>query len=165
MKDDFNDWSSLYNRFYPEGSRSDVEFRTTRLLVLAGRAYVSRIDKLLVRKTGQSRVRWQILFALAFAPQPATLTEIAQRAYLQWPSLVKLVDNMVREGLLHRQDNPADGRSKLISLTEAGEAMVRTIQPIKDGERAAVLQHMSDDELQQAENLLEKIFEAIREPR
>ncbi|MFC3098745.1 MarR family winged helix-turn-helix transcriptional regulator [Alteraurantiacibacter palmitatis] len=141
-----------------------MEFRTTRLLVLAGRAYVSRIDKLLVRKTGQSRVRWQILFALAFAPQPATLTEVARRAYLKWPSMVKLVDEMVREGLLDRQDNPADGRSKLISLTDAGEAMVRRIQPIKDGERAAVLQHLSDEELQQAERLLVKIFEAIGKP-
>ncbi|MFC3102182.1 MarR family winged helix-turn-helix transcriptional regulator [Altererythrobacter lauratis] len=164
MKDDFDEWNSLYNRFYPEGSRSDLEFRTTRLLVLAGRAYVSRIDKLLVRKTGQSRVRWQILFALAFAPQPATLTDVARRAYLKWPSMVKLVDEMVREGLLQRQDNPADGRSKLISLTDAGEAMVRTIQPVKDSERAAVLQHLSDEELAQTVRLLGKLFEAIGEP-
>lgn len=160
-QDDFDGWSSLYNQFYPAGSRRDAKFRASRLLVLASRAWVSRIDSMLIRQTGQSRARWQVLFALAFAPQPATLTDISRRAHLQWPSLVRVVESMEREGLLARAGNPADGRSKLVSLTPEGEAMIGKIQPTLDRERAAILHHLSDAELQQTEALLTKVFEAI----
>lgn len=162
ITDDFDEWSSFYHLFYPEGSRSDAEFRTSRLLVLAGRAWVHRIDSMLVRETGQSRARWQVLFSLAFAPQPATLTDIGRRAHLQWPSLVKLVDSMEREGLLERSSNPADGRSKLVSLTPEGEALVRKIQPAKDRERAAIFKDLTDEELRQTANVLKKVFESIQ---
>lgn len=159
--DAFDDWSIRYHLFYPEGSRADVEFRTTRLLVLAGRAWINMIDRKLLREIGQSRARFQVLFAIAFAPQPATLTDISRRAHMQWPSLVRLVEGMAREGLLCREDNPADGRSKLISLTPEGEAMVKQIQAIKDRERSTILHDLTDDELQQGVKILQRIFESL----
>lgn len=163
--DEFDDWSSRYHLFYPEGSRADAEFRTTRLLVLASRAWINLSDRRLLRELGQSRARFQVLFAIAFAPQPATLTDICHRAHLQWPSLVRLVESMEREGLITRTDNPADGRSKLISLTADGEAMVKQVQSTKDRERAAVLQALSDDELQEGIRILQKIFQTIEQQK
>lgn len=164
-KDDFDEWSSLYDRFYPKGSRSDAEFRASRLLVLTSRAWINRIDSMLIRQSGQSRARWQVLFAISFAPQPATLTQISQRAHLQWPTMVRVVEAMEREGLLDRADNPDDGRSKLISLTSEGEATIRKIQPIIDRERAALLQNLTDNELQQVAGLLDKVYQIILKRR
>ncbi|WP_336980904.1 MarR family winged helix-turn-helix transcriptional regulator [Altererythrobacter fulvus] len=158
--DDFDAWSDHYNQYYPGGSRLDQEFRTSRLLVLAARSWMYRIDNLLRQETGQSRARWQVLFAIAFAEQPATMSDIAHRARVQWPTLVRVVEGMERDGLIKREDNPADKRSKLLRLTPAGDDVVAHIQPTLDRERATLLSSLSDEELTQCTAMLQKVFEA-----
>lgn len=113
------------------------------------------------RRDGQTRARWQALFTLAFGPQPATLTDVGQRLFVQWPTLVRVVEGLVADGLITRVDNPRDGRSKLISLTPAGMAMVKKIQPILDQERAAVLADLDDAELEQCAELLHRVFARV----
>jgi MarR family transcriptional regulator for hemolysin len=159
-RDDFDEWTSLYGEFYPPGSRADVEFRASRLLVMAGRSWVYRIDNLLRAETGQTRARWQVLFTMAFAEQPVTMTEIAARLKVQWPTMARVVEGMERDGLLERQDNPADGRSKLLHLTPSGTALIERIQPILDRERAHLLAGLSEDDLKTCADLLHRIFEA-----
>ncbi len=159
-RDDFDAWSDHYNQYYPSGSRLDQEFRTSRLLVLAARSWMYRIDNLLRQETGQSRARWQLLFAIAFAEQPATMTDIGHRARVQWPTLVRVVEGMERDGLITREDNPADKRSKLLRLTPAGNDVVARIQPTLDRERAALLSSLSDEELTHCTAMLQKVFEA-----
>ncbi|KPL66770.1 hypothetical protein SZ64_00820 [Erythrobacter sp. SG61-1L] len=158
--DDFDAWSDHYNEYYPVGSRLDLEFRTSRLLVLAARNWMYRIDNLLRQETGQSRARWQVLFAIAFAEQPATMSDIAHRARVQWPTLVRVVESMERDGLITRENNPADKRSKLLRLTKAGDDVVAHIQPTLDRERTALLSGLSDEDLPRCTAMLQKIFEA-----
>lgn len=158
---DFESWANHYDDFYPEGTRLDREYRLSRLLVMAGRSWITHIDNRLRAETGQTRARWQALFTLAFGPQPATLTDVGQRLFVQWPTLVRVVEGLVADGLITRVDNPRDGRSKLISLTPAGMAMVRKIQPILDQERAAVLADLDDAELEQCAELLHRVFARV----
>jgi MarR family transcriptional regulator, transcriptional regulator for hemolysin len=162
--DDFDEWNCRYHDYYPAHSQLDQEFRTSRLLVFAARSWTNRIDNLLRIETGQSRARWQVLFTIAFGDQPATMTEIAHRARVQWPTMMRVVQDMVREGLVERQDSPLDGRSKLLQLTPAGEAVIEKIQPILDRERAAVLAGLSKEDLRLCEKMLRKIFEASIQP-
>ena len=163
LDDDFDGWSSRYNDYYPAGSRGDAEFRASRLLLVNSRAWGHRIDTILTRRTGQNRARWKVLFALAFARQPATLSEIAHRSTLHWPSLVRVVEQLEGEGMLELADNPADGRSKLVSLTPEGDALVQMVQEALDSERAALLAKLSMDELRQFASLLGKVNEGLRE--
>lgn len=158
--DDFDEWNSHYSDFYPRGTRLDDEFRTSRLLVMAGRSWTYRIDSLLRMETGQSRARWQILFTIAFAEQPVTMTAISRRVRVQWPTIVRVVEGMERDGLIEREDNPADGRSKLLRLTPEGEKVVARIQPTLDRERAALLAGLSDKELKVCTRMLKMIYEA-----
>lgn len=164
-RDDFDEWNSHYADYYTPGTRLDDEFRTSRLLVLASRSWTNRIDNMLRNETGQTRARWQVLFAIGFADQPATMTEIGHRARVQWPTMVRVVEGMERDGLISREDNPADGRSKLLRLTPDGEHVTRLIQSIIDQERAALLACLSKDELKQCSTLLQKIFEAAIAPQ
>lgn len=159
-RDDFDDWSSHFSEFYPEGSRLELEFRASRLLVLASRSWIYRIDDMLRGETGQTRARWQVLFAMAFGDLPVTMTEICKRMRVQWPTIVRVVEGMERDGLIVRQDNPTDRRSKLLHLTERGRALVAQIQPILDRQRAKLLAELSEDELKLYANLLERTFEA-----
>lgn len=157
--DNFDDWVTRYHDFYPEDSRLDLEYRTSRMLVLAGRGWMNRIDNILRVETGQTRARWQVLFALAFADQPVTLTEICRRVRVQWPAMVRVIDGMVADGLILREDNPGDGRSKLAWLTPRGLEVMGQIQPILDRERARILGRLSTDELKLCADLLNRIFE------
>jgi len=163
--DDFDSWNRSYHAYYPAGTRLDQEFRTSRLLVFASRSWTNRIDSLLRLETGQSRARWQLLFTIAFAEQPTTMTDVCHRARVQWPTMVRVVQDMEREGLVVREDNPTDGRSKLLRLTPAGDKVIAKIQPTLDRERAALLSGLSDKELRLCEKMLRIIFEAAIRPR
>lgn len=163
--DDFDEWTDSYGAFYPQGARLDQEFRTSRLLVLASRSWTYRIDNLLRRETGQTRARWQVLFTLGFTDKPSTMTEICHRVRVQWPTMVRVVESMERDGLIEREDNPTDRRSKLLRLTDQGRKVIGRIQPTLDRERAALLAGFTDEELAVCERMLRRIFETAIQPR
>ena len=162
--DYFDQWVTRYDRFYPASSRLDREFRLSRMLVLAGRSWTYRIDNILRAETGQSRGRWQTLFALGFAGQPATMTELTDRLRVRWPTLVRVLGGLERDGLVRREDNPADGRSRLVYLTRAGRNVMRKVQPILDRERSQIMARLSDRQLEQCAGLLQRIFEEVIDP-
>lgn len=158
--DYFKEWVTRYAEFYPVGSRLDKEFRASRMVVLAGRSWTHRIDYKLLQKTGQTRARWQVLFAIAFAEQPVTMSELCRRNRVTWPTMVRVIQSMERDGLLRREDHPEDKRSRYIYLTDEGERIMRQIQPVLDQERALVLAGLSDAELEQVRALLHRVFKA-----
>ncbi|WP_082346028.1 MarR family winged helix-turn-helix transcriptional regulator [Kitasatospora sp. MY 5-36] len=53
---------------------------------------------------------------------PITLRELAERLGADPPYTSVIVDDLVRRGLAERITNPVDRRSKLVHLTEEGEA-------------------------------------------
>ncbi|PWI43111.1 MarR family transcriptional regulator [Streptomyces sp. ICBB 8177] len=53
---------------------------------------------------------------------PITLRALADWMVIDAPYATLIVDDLARRGLVERTANPADGRSKLVRLTEAGEA-------------------------------------------
>lgn len=156
---EFDAWANRFHEFYPRGTRLELEYRLSRLLVMSGRSWTTHIDNTLRNATGQSRARWQALFTIAFGPQPATMTDLGARLFVQWPTLVRVIEGLEQDGLVSRVDNPRDGRSRLISLTEAGMAMVTRIQPILDKERRAALEGLDESELEQCAELLQRIFD------
>jgi len=156
---EFEGWASRFNDYYPPDSRLDLEYRLSRLLVMSARTWITHIDNKLRAATGQSRARWQALFTIAFGPQPVTMTDLGARLFVQWPTLVRVIDGLEKDGLVSRIDNPRDGRSRLISLTDAGLAMVERIQPMLDEERRVVLAGLDDEELKTCADHLQRIFD------
>jgi len=70
------------------------------------------------------------------------VTELAQLSMLTKPTVVHMVDELERLGYVQRRPDPADGRAKLVVLTERGiraEAAGRdAITQIRDAWAAAV---------------------------
>ena len=156
---DLASWAHFYHDYYPENSRHDLEYRISRLLVMAGRTWSTHIDNVLRGATGQSRARWQTLFVIAFGDQPATMTDIGVRLNVQWPTLVRVLDGLEKDGLISRIDNPRDGRSRLVSITEAGQAMLTQVKPVADAERSALLDGFTDEELSHCAAVLQRLLE------
>ncbi|MXP42583.1 MarR family transcriptional regulator [Altererythrobacter soli] len=157
---DHDDWSTRYNEFYPAGSRLDNEFRTSLMLVRSGKSWTQRVESRILNETGQTRARWQVLFAIGFAEQPVIMSELCKRVHVQWPTMVRLIEAMERDGLIRREDHPDDKRSRYIYLTAAGEDVIARVQPVLDNERSAVFGALSDAELKTAQAILEKIYRA-----
>ena len=158
---EFDSWATRFGEFYPDGSRFELEFRFSRLLILAARRWSTLIDEAIRQKTGQPRARWQTLAALAFSDGPIATIELAERMAVQWPSLIRTLNELEGEGLVERRINPADKRSRLVTITESGLAMFREVKGTLDPTRAALLEGFSDDELANAERLLERFFDVM----
>ena len=69
-------------------------------------------------------------------PDGTRLTTLANRAGLTHQSVGEVVAILERRGLVERVPDPADGRAKLVRLTESGRNLVRTaVKVIADIER------------------------------
>jgi len=158
---EFDGWATRFGEFYPGGSRAELEFRFSRLLILAARRWSTFIDEAIREKTGQPRARWQTLAALAFSDGPIATIELAERMAVQWPSLIRTLNELEGEGLIERRINPADKRSRRVTITVKGLAVFREVKAVLDPTRAALLEGFSDEELHMAERLLERFFSAI----
>ncbi|MEU1288636.1 MarR family transcriptional regulator [Kitasatospora sp. NPDC005856] len=106
---------------HPEASGTDA---ATAARVWQG-MYALVLERHDRRKTvadalGMSFSRVRALRRLAAGP--ITLRELAERLTADPPYTTVIVDDLVRRGLAERITNPADRRSKLVHLTEEGEA-------------------------------------------
>jgi DNA-binding MarR family transcriptional regulator len=63
---------------------------------------------------------YDVLYTLSKCAEPIRITELNRYLLLSQPALSRLVDRLVCRGLVARCDDPADGRSVRLSLTEAG---------------------------------------------
>lgn len=158
---EFDGWARRFGEFYPEDSRERQEFRFSRLLIIAARRWSGYIDEAIREKTGQPRARWQTLAALAFSEGPVATIELAERMAVQWPSLIRTLDGLEADGLIERRINPADKRSRRVTITDKGLGVFREVKAVLDPTRAALLEGFSDAELNAAESLLERFFARI----
>jgi MarR family transcriptional regulator for hemolysin len=155
---EFDGWARRFGEFYAGGSRTELEFRFSRLLILAARRWSTYIDEVIRQRTGQPRSRWQTLAALAFSDGPIATIELAERMAVQWPSLIRTLNDLEEESLIERRINPADKRSRLVTITERGLAVFREVKAVLDPARAALLDGFPDEELAAAERLLDRFF-------
>ncbi|MFC4255319.1 MarR family transcriptional regulator [Altererythrobacter xixiisoli] len=147
----------LYGVMYPRGSRAEREFRTVLTLSRTVRLWTQSVERLLRDRTGQTRTRWETLFAIRFAPQPRRATDLARQMGVQWPALLRNLEGLERDGLIIRQPDPEDSRARLIELTEAGHAVIAEVRATVDPARAALLDNMADAELDAINTLVTRI--------
>ena len=74
-----------------------------------------------LRRRGASLPVWRVLAALSARPGE-TVTGLAEACLLQQPTMTKLLDRMVRDGLVTREQDARDRRVVHVALTPEGEA-------------------------------------------
>ncbi len=77
--------------------------------------------------------------------------EIAEAATIDAPAATVAVNDLEQRGLVMRRVDPANRRTKLVSLTDKGRKMIATIGTVDD---PAHLAHLSDDDLETRPPLL-----------
>jgi len=97
------------------------------VLMLVSRAWRSVVDGRLA-ELGLTDTTWVPLFHLHAADQALSLKQLAQRVGLDSSTLVRVVDLLESRGLVVRETDASDRRSKSLRLTEQGLAVVADVR-------------------------------------
>ncbi|WP_406833128.1 MarR family transcriptional regulator [Pedococcus sp. KACC 23699] len=95
--------------------------RAARLILDASDAFLARY--------GLTRGELDVLSALRRAEEPLSPTALAQTLLAPRSAITMRLNALQARGLLSRTANPADGRSSLVVLTDAGIALVDEVIP------------------------------------
>ncbi len=125
------------------------------LINMASRAF-SRLGERRVRALGFNIGQLPVLYLLRNGAQMSQ-KDLAKFAKIEQPSMAQMLARMERDGLIRRTPDPADGRSSLVSLTEAAVAKLPAArQALKEG-RDRVLSGFSADEVQTLVQLMRRL--------
>jgi DNA-binding MarR family transcriptional regulator len=111
----------------PRRPLADDVWRAMAALVIDNRDSWKRA---VVEETGLPFSRIRILRRLS--RQSMTVKELARAATIDAPAATVAINDLEGRGLVVRETDPTNRRCKTVSLTEAGHAMVRTIDAIDD---------------------------------
>lgn len=104
--------------------------------------------------------RFRLLDALAAAPAPLTVSELAEAIGVDQPRASRLVQQAVDAGHVRREADPDDARRTRIALTDAARALVRGMRGQRRDALEAALAGFSDHERAQLAVLLAKLADA-----
>ena len=100
--------------------------RTTRSLPIAllrARETVMGPVREMLAKSGVNEQKWRVLRVLDEAG-PLDQSLLAERACLQLPSLTRILHAMQDQGLVSRTTDTADRRRSIVTISEAGSAIL-----------------------------------------
>ncbi|MDO5691025.1 MAG: MarR family transcriptional regulator [Pseudomonadota bacterium] len=105
---------------------------------------------------GVTPVQFAILHAL-MAESGIDQITLAQRVAFDAATIGSVIGRLEQRGWLSRQENPADRRCKLVSLTEQGARAALDLKPVVELVQQRILEPLSDQEQAQLVALLEKL--------
>jgi DNA-binding MarR family transcriptional regulator len=141
----------------------DREERAWRAYHRMVRELDSRIRRELVRDTGLSDADYEILRALADAPD-RTLRAMALRSEVRWEKsrLSHQIGRMERRGLVTREHCAEDSRAAVVRLTDAGhDAIVAACCEHAKAVRAHLLDRLSAEQLEALADISESVLEGL----
>jgi len=144
----------------PAAELSETELGAWRGLLRVHSALVKALDSELEAAHGLPLSSYEVLISLRCAPDGRLrMADLADRALLSRSGMTRLVDRLEREGLLARQQCPADARGCYAALTEAGEAFLDRARPTHlAGVRQRFLRHFGEDELERLAECWERVL-------
>jgi DNA-binding MarR family transcriptional regulator len=96
---------------------------------------------------------------------PLTPSELAELERVKRPSMTRTIACLEREGLIDRTADPADGRSSLLAINEAGRERLTRLRRRKSAYLARRLRKLDPEEIEtlaRAAELLERMREDER---
>jgi len=130
-----------------------------KLIGLAYRGFTKIADGLL-REQGFATSQLPVLGSLK-GGAALSQAELARIAQVEQPSMAQLLNRMERDGLVERVPDPADRRSRLISLTRTAAKRIHVAKAVMVGLSQEALADFSSQEIEQLMNLLQRVNDNI----
>ncbi len=113
-------------------------------------------------KYGLSEGRFQILMRLKHQPNGRfAMGELAEMLDVSPRTVTGLVDNLERDGLVKRVDDPTDRRSVYAELTDQGRERVESLWRETAGAQVALTRGLTESELVQLRHLCLRLIQAM----
>jgi len=136
------------------------ETEMTAALVRVARLYRQGVDEAL-SGLGLSDALALPVVVLGRRPEGVRQNQLADELGVEGPSLVRLLDRLVGDGLVERREDPADRRAKLVTLTAEGRRHSERAAKALDAYRAALLEDAGADDIQAALRLLRALQDRL----
>ncbi len=106
---------------------------------------------------------WRVLASLS-GSKGETVTGLAEVCLLQQPTMTKLLDRMVRDGLVTRAQDARDRRVVRVALTAKGEALAEELTRAAREHEAGVLARYPEMEALNLKGVLRSVLERETRP-
>ncbi len=87
------------------------------------------------------------------------VSALAAAAGIASPTVTRMLDGLVRQGIVHRRPSEADRRSVLVGLSEQGRQAVQLTRAAARARRVELYEHLEPQERDDAERLLRRLAE------
>ena len=127
-------------------------------LKLIGRAHrnFARIADVELRDLGFATGQMPVLMGLK-GGKALSQADLARNAQVEQPSMAQLLNRMERDGLVERVPDPADKRSRLISLTATATKRMPQAKAVMEALKTQALVGFSEEEIAQLASFVERI--------
>ena len=133
-----------------------LEERFSAALHHSARAWRQALDRRL-KDLGVGQAGWMAIAVIAKATQALSQTELAHKLAVEDPTMVAMIDRLVKAGLVTRVPSQTDRRVKLIVLTASGQQLFKKVKAKADTFRAEILAPIDANQLRAATELLETL--------
>lgn len=104
----------------------------------------------------------QLLILELLRQGPQTVTGLSEALRLTPGAVSRLVDRLVRKGLVSRREGEADRRQKTLSPTPAGRRMSDRLERARTGSFAAALSELDSDLAIELKDVLTRVVAVLR---
>lgn len=130
--------------------------RSLPIALLRAREAVMGPVREMLADSGVNEQKWRVLRVLDESG-PLDQSLLAERACLQLPSLTRILQAMQDQGLVTRSPAPADRRRSIVTITEAGLAVIENHAAASIALFAQLEDSFGHDRLEQLLDLLEDL--------
>ena len=110
-----------------------------------------------LRTFGLTEATWRPLAYVGRLGGGVRQKELATALSIEGPTLVRLLDNLERRGLIERREDEADRRARGIYLTRAGRELARRVAKVATEVQARALPRLSPADLETCQRVLDRI--------
>ncbi len=129
------------------------------LAVLLANASVEALIDEAFEGTGLTQPQYNVLRILnGVHPGAHARGEIARRMMRRAPDLTRMLDRLVRMGLVEREKGEQDHRQSLARITGKGRALLDQLRPKVQHVNHLLADRMTPEEARQLAELLEKVY-------
>ncbi|WP_200954022.1 MarR family winged helix-turn-helix transcriptional regulator [Massilia sp. Root351] len=136
-----------------------LDERFSHALHTTARAWRLALDRRL-KDLGMGQASWMAIAAVAKA-QPLSQTELARHLGVEDPTMVAMLDRLVKAGYLQRTPSGSDRRVKLVSLTPAGQDIYTRVKKEANAFRQELLGNTDPATLAIVTGFLEQLQAAV----
>ena len=133
-----------------------IEERFSAALHNTARSWRQALDRRL-KDLGVGQAGWMAIATIAKASEPLSQTELAHRLAVEDPTVVTMIDRLVKAGLVTRVPSETDRRIKLVVLTGSGNKLYAKVKTEADAFRKELLANIDRKKLQLVTELLESL--------